>query len=220
MYSTLLICAACVAVEPTAPAVAAARSNAGILKAYEAARANENGSADSHVRLALWCEAHGLQPERLKHLAIAVLKEREHPAARGLMGLIAYHGKWQSTKAVSEQLKADAAYSANIAEYEALRARTGNSAGSHWKLALWCEQHGLKPQATVHLVHVTQLAPWYEAAWKRLGFKRRRTRWATDEQVAAEQAEIEAQNGVPTNSGWPVLVRCAVRRKFLRGGTS
>jgi hypothetical protein len=27
----------------------------------------------AHVRLALWCEAHGLKAEKLRHLALAVL---------------------------------------------------------------------------------------------------------------------------------------------------
>ena len=193
MYSTLVLCAACIAVEPPALAVTDAPRDARTFAAYDAARASTSSDADSHVRLALWCEAHGLQPERLKHLAIALLKNREHLTARGLMGLVAYHGRWQSPRAVSEQLKADAAYSATMDEYEARRSRIGNSPGGHWKMALWCEQHELKPQATAHLIRVTQLEPAYEPAWKRLGFKKRRTRWATDEQVAADQAEIQAQ---------------------------
>jgi hypothetical protein len=89
MYSTLLLCAACITVEPPALAVGNAPRDARTLAAYDAGRASASSDADSHVRLALWCEAHGLQPERRKHLAIAVLKNREHLTARGLMGLVA-----------------------------------------------------------------------------------------------------------------------------------
>ena len=39
------------------------------LETYQAARAKAGKSADAHVRLALWCEAHGLSAERMKHLA-------------------------------------------------------------------------------------------------------------------------------------------------------
>ena len=46
-------------------------------------RQRRRGDADAHVRLALWCEAHGLPAERLKHLAIAALIEPGHVTARG-----------------------------------------------------------------------------------------------------------------------------------------
>ena len=38
------------------------------LSAYQSAAAAAGRDADAHVRLALWCEAHGLTAERLKHL--------------------------------------------------------------------------------------------------------------------------------------------------------
>ena len=47
---------------------------------------------DAHVRLALWCESHGLTAERLKHLSLAVLYDPSNMLARGLMGLVALHG--------------------------------------------------------------------------------------------------------------------------------
>jgi hypothetical protein len=43
------------------------------LAAYRQATAKVDKTADAHVRLALWCEAHGLTAERLKHLSLAVL---------------------------------------------------------------------------------------------------------------------------------------------------
>ncbi len=71
------------------------------MAAYEAARASAGRDADSQVRLALWCEAHGLGAERWKHLAIAVLADPGNATARGLMGLVAYRGGWRSPDAVS-----------------------------------------------------------------------------------------------------------------------
>jgi hypothetical protein len=193
MCSALLISLACIAVNPPTPEVATTVERSDPLAAYNAARVKVGRDPDAHVRLALWCEAHGLQSERLKHLALAVLTDPGHATARGLMGLVAFRGRWHSPEAVAAQVDADEAFHAALSEYNARRARMSNSAGAHWKLALWCEQHGLKPEATVHLTVVTQLEPGYEAAWKRLGYKKRRMRWATDEQVAAEQAEAQAQ---------------------------
>jgi hypothetical protein len=198
MFSALLICAACVAIEPPADAVARSKDSSKTLADYKAAQAKAGCDADAHVRLALWCEAHGLGAERLKHLAVAVLKDPEHAAARGLLGLVAFGGRWQSPESVCEKLKADEARSATLAEYNARRARSVDSARAHWKMALWCEERGLKPEAMVHLSRVTQLAPGFEGAWKHLGYKKRLTRWATDLQVAAERAEAKAQKDADT----------------------
>ena len=53
------------------------------LEAYRLDVARVGRDADAHVRLALWCEAHGLEPERLKHLALAILNAPDHATARG-----------------------------------------------------------------------------------------------------------------------------------------
>ena len=63
------------------------------LAAYNEATAKAGKTADAQVRLALWCEAHGMTAERLKHLSLAVLYDPTNALARGLMGLVAYHGK-------------------------------------------------------------------------------------------------------------------------------
>ena len=42
----------------------------------------------AQVKLALWCEAHGMNGERVKHLAQAVLSDPKNAwTARGLLGL-------------------------------------------------------------------------------------------------------------------------------------
>ena len=58
---------------------------------------------------------------------------------------------------------------------------------------MWCEQHGLKPEAAAHLTVVTQLDPGREAAWKRLGYKKQGSRWITDQQLAEWKAEVKAR---------------------------
>jgi hypothetical protein len=190
MVATLLIGLGFVsmtAAEPPAPAPAAD------LAAYEAARAEVGRDAQSHVKLALWCEAHGLSAERRKHLAIAVLTDPRHATARGLMGLVDFAGKWQRPDTVSEKVKADEALTAALAEYNGRRARMAETAEAHWKLALWCEENGLKAEAVAHLTSLTRLEPRREAAWRRLGYKRQGNRWVTDAQLVAEKTDAEAQ---------------------------
>src|SRR6476620_11809268 len=104
-------------------------------KTYEAAQAKAGRDPAAHVRLALWCEAHGLNAERLKHLGIAVVADPKNAAARGRLGLVRYGGKWLGPEAVAEQARADAAR----AEYETRRARTPATADGQWQLARWCE---------------------------------------------------------------------------------
>src|SRR5262249_33278101 len=113
--------------------------------------------------------------------------------ARGLLGQVADAGRWGRPEAVAERVKADAARSAALAEYEARRAKTPRTADAQWKLALWCEENGLAPEAQAHLMMVVRHDPSPEAAWKRLGYRKVGGRWMTDAQIAAIKAEVEAQ---------------------------
>ncbi|SIO43120.1 HEAT repeat [Singulisphaera sp. GP187] len=156
---------------------------------YEAARANVGRDPDAHVRLALWCEAHGLQAERLKHLAIAVIANPRHSLARGLMGLVEYRGRWQRPESIGEGVKNDAL----LAEYRDRRAKTKDDPDAQWSLALWCDEHGLKAEAAAHFTAVVKHAPHRDAAWKRLGFKKQGQRWVTEARLAEEKAEADRQ---------------------------
>src|SRR4051794_38708451 len=78
---------------------------ADLARAYQEARSKAGRSPDEQVRLALWCEAHGLTAERLNHLALAVLADPKHAAARGLMGLVSVDGRFQRPEAVAEKAK-------------------------------------------------------------------------------------------------------------------
>ena len=114
---------------------------------YEAAKKEAGRDAKAHVRLALWCEAHGMSAERMKHLAMAVLYDPSNGLARGLMGLVAYQGKWERPDEVSRQVQDDPKRKALMQEYLQRRAKTPDRADDQWKLAIWCEQNGLKDQA-------------------------------------------------------------------------
>lgn len=163
------------------------------LAAYEAARARAGHDPAEHVKLAVWCEDHGLSAERVKHLALAVLIDPNHAAARGLLGLVAYRGGWHSPDTVAERVRADDDLAATRADYRARRDRTATNSDGHWKLAMWCIDNGLTDEATAHLTAVTRLDPLRDAAWKRLGYKRHEGRWMTADLIAALKADREAQ---------------------------
>ncbi|MDR3637611.1 MAG: polymorphic toxin-type HINT domain-containing protein [Isosphaeraceae bacterium] len=156
---------------------------------YEAAQVQAGRDSTAHVKLALWCEQHGMTAERAKHLALAVLIDPKNGTARGLMGLVAVHGRWQRP----ERVEADATLAAALAAYNGRRDRMANSADAHWKMALWCDANGLKAEAIAHWTAVTRREPGREAAWKRLGYKKHQGRWMTEAQIAAEKDGLDAQ---------------------------
>jgi hypothetical protein len=73
-----------------------------------------------------------------------------------------------------------------------MRARARPTADSHWRLALWCAEHGLQAEAELHLGEVLRLDPKREAAWRKLGFKKINGRWMNDAQIEAEKTQRDA----------------------------
>ena len=67
------------------------------LDAYHAAAARAGHDANAHIRLALWCEAHGLSAERVTQLALAVLYDPSNALARGLSGLVSLSGEMETS---------------------------------------------------------------------------------------------------------------------------
>src|SRR5262249_35777779 len=135
----------------------------------------------------------GLGAERLKHLALAVLREPQNATARGLMGLVAFGGRWANPDQVSRTLNDDPQRATLVRQYVEKRAAAADTADAQWRLALWCAPNGLKAESVAHLHAVVRLDPGNEAAWKRLGYRKQDGRWVTPEQVAAARAEAEAQ---------------------------
>jgi hypothetical protein len=174
--------------------------------AYEAAERQAGRDAGAQVRLALWCEAHGMNSERMKHLAAAVLDDPSNALARGLMGLVAFNGKWQRPEEVTRDAADDAKRKALLEEYFQRRTRAADRPDEQWTLALWCEQSGLKDQAVAHFHAVLRLDPRREAAWKRLGFKKVGGGWVKPELLAAARREADEQERA--NRHWrPILER-------------
>ena len=191
MFSVFLLSVAVLAADD--PPAAAKRAENPALGMYRDAMAKAGKSADEHVRLALWCEAHGLTAERLKQLSLAVLYEPTNTLARGLMGLVAYHGRWVPPDVAGEQIQSDPAAHALVKEYLDRRARATDTADAQMKLAAWCEEKGLKEQAIAHYTAVTRIAPGRDAAWKHLGFKKQGGRWVKPEEAAAAKQEAARQ---------------------------
>ena len=160
---------------------------------YQAAKNAAGHDALAHVRLALWCEAHGLTAERLKHLSLAVLYDPSNTLARGLMGLVTYHGKWDPPAAIGRKIQNDPARQAIIREYLDRRARTPDTADAQMKLAAWCDENGLKEQAIAHYSAVTRINPSRDSAWKHLGYKKQGDRWVKPDEAAAAKQEAARQ---------------------------
>jgi hypothetical protein len=179
-----------------------------VLEMYRDLAAKAGRGAEAQVALALWCDANGLESERVKHLALAVLIEPAHATARGLLGLMNDGGKWRRPEEVAERIRSDEARTAALAEYNARRASTPGTADAQWDLARWCEQKGLKAEAIAHFTAVTRLDPSREQAWKHLGLRKHEGRWMTPEQIAEERDEAAAQRRAD--------VRCLDRLRSIK----
>jgi tetratricopeptide (TPR) repeat protein len=198
LYAAMLCCA--MLGDQKTPAAAPPSDLAG----YEAAKKEAGRDADSQVRLALWCEAHGLSAERVKHLGLAVLADPANALARGLSGLVEYQGKWKHPDEISKAVQDDLERKGRIQEYLQRRAKMPERAEDHQKLALWCEQNGLNDQAIAHFHQAIRLDPSREVAWKHLGYKKVGSRWQKPELVVAAKAEAQEQQ--KANRHWkPVL---------------
>jgi tetratricopeptide (TPR) repeat protein len=163
------------------------------LAAYEAAKGQAGHDARAHVRLALWCESHGMSAERMKHLAMAVLYDPSNGLARGLMGLVAYQGKWERPDAVGREIQDDPAYHDLLRDYLEQRPPPPPKPDAQARLAAWCEQKGLKEQSIAHYSEAVRLDPSREATWRHLGYKKQGDRWVKPGELAAERQEVEHQ---------------------------
>jgi hypothetical protein len=203
MLWSVLVCLALVADDGAKPPP---KADAPVRSAYEAARKEAGGDAQAQILLALWCEQHGMTAERMTHLAAAVLQDPSNALARGLMGLVAYNGKWERPDQISREAREDPKRKALMQEYLERRAKTSETADGQFKLATWCEQNGLKAQATAHFQRVIRLDPRREAAWRHLGFKRSGGHWVKPELVAAARARAQEQQ--KADRRWkPILER-------------
>ena len=162
MIHAILLCCAMLG-DGGKPAEATASS---IALLYESAREKAGKNAAAQVQLALWCEAHGLTAERIKHLSVAISLDPANSLARGLMGLVAFKGKWAKPEHVARDIQSDPTFQALFREYLDRRVRTfPQKPEAQLRLAAWCLENGLKDEAMVHYHVVTRLDPSRDIAW-------------------------------------------------------
>jgi hypothetical protein len=116
------------------------------LRTYDALKLKAGDGPQAQVKLALWCEAHGLDAERLKHLAQAVLADPGNAEARGLLGLVPFGGRWESPDRIREQIKADERRTALLAEYNGRRDKLADKE-EHLRAAAERGQQRGRPEA-------------------------------------------------------------------------
>src|SRR5580704_3652550 len=173
MFHTMLLCCALAIAGEIPP-----DSGGSDRVTYETAAAKAGKNAAAHVQLALWCEAHGLTAERIKHLTEAISLDSSNVLARGLLGLVAFQGKWAKPDQVEQGIQRDPKFQAVFREYLDRRVRTPqNKVDAQLRLAAWCLENGLKDEAMAHYHVVTGLDPSRDIAWLRLGYKKLHNRW-------------------------------------------
>jgi hypothetical protein len=163
-----------------------------VIKTASPAEGSSNDSTFM-VERALESEAEARESEKQRYLQLAIQADPDNSIARGLLGQVQINGKWSTPAEQIAQEKADSERLALLAEYERRRAAAKDTVPAQWKLAIWCERNGLKAESIAHLTAVTRLDPGNKAAWERLGCRWYRGRWLNAEQIAAEEAEINAQ---------------------------
>ena len=168
--------------------------------------ASRGSSVAELLRQALVCESRGQDSERRRLLELAVETDPANATARGLLGQVQVDGRWLTPDQAAQRERTGEEQAALLAEYETRRAAAPDTAAGHWKLALWCQRHGLKAEATAHFTQVTRLDPANRAAWLHLGCRWYQGRWVSEEQIAAEDAEIRSQR--EADAYWrPLLTR-------------
>jgi Pretoxin HINT domain len=189
MIHAVLLCCALIG-DGGNPAVTTSADRA----AYEAAAGKAGKNAAAHVQLALWCEAHGMTAERIKHLNLAVSLAPANLLARGILGQVAFQGKWAKPEEVERENQRDPKLQALFREYLDRRIHTRQkSADAQLRLAAWCFEHGLRDEAMAHYNLVTVLEPSREIAWTRLGYKKYKDRWFKPAELAAQKLESDRQ---------------------------
>jgi hypothetical protein len=163
------------------------------LEAYRDRAAKCGPSPVAQIQLALWCEQNGLERQKVEHLARALRVDPDHPVARALLGQVRHREGWETSDRAAEDIRAEAARAAALADYHVRRDKAPETAEAQWKLAVWCGRHGLEREARAHLEAVVRLDPDREAAWVKLGCRKYQGRWLTPEQIAREAAERSAQ---------------------------
>jgi hypothetical protein len=81
-----------------------------------------------------------------------------------------------------------------LAEYEKLRRKTGETVVEQMSLAEWCREHGLSAQRKTALEHVLQLDPEQPEARKMLGYRKVKDQWMTHDEEQIDKGYVKSRN--------------------------
>ena len=166
---------------------------------YEAASAAAEHQRDigAHLKLAIWCETHGMDTERQKHLQSALSIDPQNAAAHGMIGLVTYGGRWMSPEQVGEVVQGDESLKAKLARYEDKRRATPETGKRNGNLRSGAKKEGLKPEAMAHLTVATRLDPERTEAWHHLGYQLYHGQWESASKLRRRRRRRSPGKGRP-----------------------
>ncbi len=204
-------------------------------RSFETAKTEAGNDPAKLVKLALWCEQHGMRRTAHRVGQGRDARPEECDGSRVIgPGLIPGPlGKPRGRHQADERRRSARR---SGAEYNALRDRVDRDteierrtvdnfersgfyakaaevklrldrrlATEHLRLGAWCEKQGMKPEALAHFTTAVYLNPHDAAAWHHLGYVKHHGRWMNHEQIAAQERETLAQ--MHADRHWEPLFR-------------
>ena len=177
---------------------------------YEAARERAGKGPDGLVRLALWCERHGLPDERVRNLALASAAARRREGARP-----ARDG--EARRALAGGVRGVRRCGPRRPDPVQRPSRGDQPSPGRGSLATGALVREARAQARAraHLAAVVQMEPSRQAAWHHLGYRLHKGRWMTPHEIDAAAADAKAQREADRHWG-PELER--LRTRIHQGG--
>jgi hypothetical protein len=149
--------------------------------------------AESEISLALAAERGGKEPDRRRHLELALQASPNDELAQALLGKLFFDGRWLTVAQVIGRVREDDRWQQKITDYREQRRNVPPVSEAHVALARWCLEHGLRGEAHAHFTVAVRLDPENEKAWRWLGRQRHDTRWMTEGEILEETREAELQ---------------------------
>ena len=147
--------------------------------------AQDRAAAKQFVAEALHREIYGLQPDRDRLLAAAIVADPNYAPARWHQGFVRVGGGWSHVYDAPRIIST----SSKLANYRRLREESDDTLEDHLQLADWCRDRRMPDQERAHLSRVVDLNPNHADARERLGFQLVNGQWieATELQRQGEE---------------------------------
>ena len=193
---------------------ASAASAPSDLAAYQAAQKAAGRDANAQVRLALWCEAHGLTAERVKHLGLAVLSDPSNMLRVGFWAWSITKGNGSGPTRSVRPCRMIPSGKPGCRSIWSGGPRRPNVPRliRNW---LWCEQNGLKDQAVAHFHQALRLDPSARSPGSTWGT--RRSAAGGKSRRRRPRPKHEAQEQQRANKHWrPILEKLRAKSQEQR----